>query len=136
VKFVLAHDEARRRAIQAIQQAEQGHVVTIKPPTRSLEANAKFHAMIGDIARQFDFHGKRLELETFKRLAIDQFRADTKDDFPDEWRLVGSFELSPSLDGSRVVMLGPQSRKFPGKLARAFVEWLYKFAADNEIDLA
>ncbi len=133
--FRLVHAEARQRAQQAVAQAEEGYVVTIKPPTRSLESNAKFHAMIADIARQYDFCGKRLDPETFKRLAIDQFRADTKDEFAEEWRRVGSFELSPSLDGSRVVMLGPQSRKFPKRLASAFVEWLYAFAANNNIDL-
>ncbi|MEH8091243.1 recombination protein NinB, partial [Gallibacterium anatis] len=34
-------------------------VVEIKPLTRTLAQNAKFHAMLGDIAKQCKFQGKK-----------------------------------------------------------------------------
>jgi hypothetical protein len=86
--------------------------------------------MIGDIADQFLFCGRKWDAESMKRLLLDQFRRDTKDDFAEEWRSFGSVEMAPSLDGSGVVMLGIQSRKFSRKLARAFVDWLYAFGGD------
>ena len=48
--FVLAHAQARRLASEACLNAPEGYVVQIKPPTRSLEQSAKFHAICGDIA--------------------------------------------------------------------------------------
>lgn len=50
-QFFLVHDEARRRAAQACQEAPEGYVVTIKPSVRTLMQNAKFHAICGDIAK-------------------------------------------------------------------------------------
>ena len=38
--FILAHDEARRRAVAWVAQAPAGHVVTVQEPTRNLEQNA------------------------------------------------------------------------------------------------
>ena len=49
--FVLSHSTARNRAMHAIAHAPEGWVVEIKAPTRTLEQNAKFHAMCGDLAR-------------------------------------------------------------------------------------
>ena len=49
--FVLAHAQARRLASEACLNAPEGYVVQIKPPTRSLDQSAKFHAICGDIAK-------------------------------------------------------------------------------------
>ena len=38
--------------------------------------------------------------------------------------------IEPRIDGSGVVALGTQSRRFPKKLASAFVEWLYALGAE------
>ena len=50
-KFVMSHDLARRRAIAAVAEAPAGYVITVKEPTRSLDQNARFHAMLADISR-------------------------------------------------------------------------------------
>lgn len=113
--------------------APVGYVVQIREPRKSRHQEEKYHAMIGDVAAQFEFHGKRLDEETMKRLLIEQFRHETAMDLSDLWREVGSFDLSPSLDGSRVVMLGPQSRRFPKRLAMAFIEWLFAFGSEHGV---
>lgn len=49
--FRLVHIKARQNAQHAVQNAPNGYVVKIVPPTRSLEMNAKFHAMCGDFEK-------------------------------------------------------------------------------------
>lgn len=41
----------RQRLIQQLQEAPEGHYVTIKPPTRTLQQNAYFHDLCGEIAK-------------------------------------------------------------------------------------
>ena len=99
---------------------------------RTIPQNARMHAMIGDISRQFVHAGRKWDADDMKRLLIDQFRRDTlKDpDLVDEWRKVAPLEMAPSIDGTGVVMLGAQSRRFTKKLASAFCEWLFAFGAE------
>ncbi|WP_234799255.1 recombination protein NinB [Glaesserella parasuis] len=54
-------------------------VVDVKPITRNLEQNAKFHAMCGDIAKQVQFNGEWLSLETWKVLLISAHAEATKE---------------------------------------------------------
>lgn len=66
--FILAHHVARKNAIQAILEAPDGYAVSIKPKNRSLEQNAKLHALIQEIAQKIEWVGKKQEVETWKRL--------------------------------------------------------------------
>ena len=69
MKFVLVHDEARRRAITAVAEAPAGHVVVVKPPTRTLGQNAKMHAIFGDMAG-VPWYGKARDADSWKTLLI------------------------------------------------------------------
>ena len=64
--FRLIHDTARRGAIEAIKGAPVGYHVTIRPPTRSLDANARMWAMLADVAAQVAWHGRKLSSEDWK----------------------------------------------------------------------
>lgn len=66
----LIHQEARRRAVQAVLYAPEGHVVTIKPPTRSLDANAKLHAILGELSAQMPYGGKMRSIATWKAIIV------------------------------------------------------------------
>jgi hypothetical protein len=99
--------------------------VEVRPLTRTLDQNAKFHAMISDIAKQMGEAGSSWTLEDWKRLLIDQWAADTN-------RRIGS--VVPSLDGHRVVQLGLQSKRFSVEEASEFIEWLEAWAAYNSIE--
>lgn len=133
--FVFAHDEARRRAAAFCNEAPAGWVCRVSPPNKSRDQEAKYHAMFGDIAEQVEFHGTRFDRDTWKRLLVDAFHYDTKDD-PDlveEWRRMGEMRFAPALNHPGVVMLGHQTRDFQVKLASAFIEWLYAFGAENGV---
>lgn len=103
-----------------------------KPKSRDQEA--KYHAMFGDIAKQCEFMGKRWDADDWKRLLVDAFYRATKDD-PDlagEWGKVMP-RMVPSLDGTGVVQLGAQTRRFTKKLASAFIEHLYAWGAEQGV---
>lgn len=110
-------------------------VCEIKAESKSREQEKRYHAMLGDLAGQWLFCGRRWDAEDMKRLCLDQFRRDTvKDpDLAELWRGMGQVDMAPSIDGAGVVALGVQSRKFPKKLASAFVEWLHAFGAEHGV---
>lgn len=66
----LVHQEARRRAVQGVLDAPEGYVVTIKPPTRNLDQNAKLHALLTDISKQVPYGGKMRSMETWKAIMV------------------------------------------------------------------
>ncbi len=137
--FFLRTDRARISAKQAIDDpAYADWKVKITPPAKSRDQEEKYHAMIGEIAAQFEFCGRKWDAEDMKRLLIDQFKRDTINDldFTDLWKSMGATEMAPALDGSGVVLLGTQSRKFPKKLAIGFIEWLYAFGAQSGVEFS
>lgn len=133
-KFILRDQAVRRRACEYIAQVEEGCVVTVAPPARSNLQNEKMHAMIADIAKQFKFLNRVWDSESMKRMLVAQFRSDTKDDAELMWLWdMGTMEMVPSLDMTGIVMLGWQTRRFPKKLAMAFIDWLDCFGAEHNI---
>lgn len=73
-KYFLRSEQVKNNAITFIQQLptddKKPLVVEVKPITRKLEQNAKFHAMCGDIANQVQFNGEWLPLEAWKVILI------------------------------------------------------------------
>lgn len=93
MKFILAHPEARQRAVQAVQAAPAGHVVTIKPPTRNLEQNAKFHALCLDAEKLgLQWAGKARTADQWKVLFVSGHSVATKE----------GAEIVPGLEGEFV----------------------------------
>jgi hypothetical protein len=139
--IVLRGAEQRERAIALLQRVPLDperplRVVVDDPlPSKSRDQEEKYHAMIGDIARQYKHCGKQWSADDMKRLLLDQFRRDTQkdSDIAHLWHSMGVVEMAPALDGSGVVVLGVQSRKFPLRLAIIFIEWLYAFGAELNI---
>lgn len=134
--FHLVHDLAVQNAANAVRDPHYaGCKVTIEPPAKTRLQEERYHAMIGDIAAQFELHGRRWDPESMKRLLVDQFRRDTMHDpeFARLWASMGTMEMAPSIDGTGLVALGWQTRRFPKKLASAFIEWLFAFGAEVEI---
>lgn len=132
--FRLVHDVARQRAIQAIKEAPAGWDVHISEPKKSRDQEEKYHAMIGDIAKQCEFLGRRWSAEDWKRLLVDDFVEEMRgfaktNGEPDPFADQG--HVSPSLDGKRIVQLGVQTRKFKKRTASDFIEFLYHFGCDR-----
>jgi hypothetical protein len=101
-------------------------VMEIKLASKSREQEEKYHAMINDIAKQAQHLGAKWSSEDWKRLLVDQYL-----------REVGEVQtkIIPNLDGTGIVQLGFQTRKFTKEQASEFVEWLYAWSGNNGIDL-
>ncbi|MDP0146060.1 recombination protein NinB [Glaesserella parasuis] len=82
-KYFLRTEKIKNNAVQFVRalpvDEKNPLVVDVKPITRNLEQNAKFHAMCGDIARQVQFNGEWLPLETWKVLLISAHAEATKE---------------------------------------------------------
>jgi hypothetical protein len=134
--FVLVHDRARELAADyALKEAPAGALVTFVQAPKSRIQEEKYHAMIGNIARQYSHAGRKWAAEDMKRLLVHAFKLETKDDpdLAEAWREMGELELAPALVGGGFVVLGTQTKRFPKVLATAFIEWLYAFGAEHDI---
>ncbi len=103
---------------------------------KTREQEEKYHAMLTDIAAQMQHLTQKLDLDSWKRLCVAQFKADSiANDVPrlaEYWK-GKQMRLVPSLDGSSLVTLGDQTRKFPKYVASGFIEWLQFFGAINGV---
>jgi len=98
----------------------------VKDAKRSNEQNEKFHAIIGDIAKQAQHLGAKWDAEDWKRLLVDEF-----------WKQQGitAGKVIPNLSGDGIVQLGMQTSKFDKHQASEFVEFLLAWCAENGIEL-
>lgn len=96
----------------------------LKDALKSRDQEEKYHAMIGEIAQQASHMGAKWDAEDWKRLLVWQF---CKDSGLNEGRIL------PSLDGTGIVQLGQQTRKFTKEQASEFVEWLHAWGAENGV---
>jgi len=128
--FIMAHDAARQRAVQAVKDAPEGHMVVISEPTKKRIQEEKYHAMIGDIAKQCKFMDQRRDLDDWKRLLVDAFAKVMRDAGTP---IHHDGRVLPSLDFERVVQLGIQTKDFYVAEAAQFIEYLYAFGADRGV---
>lgn len=113
--------------------------VVIRRTLKSRDQEEKYHAMIGDIAEQWNYHGRKWSSEDMKRLLVDAFRHETLAN-PDNyvgfdrlWREVGELRLAPAIGRDGFVALGEQTRRFPKRLAEAFISWLEAFGSEQGV---
>ena len=92
---------------------------------RSNDQNNLMHDIIQDITEAAEHMGAKWDAESWKRFLIDQYASETG---------LGGGKVVPSLDGARIVQLGLQSRKFTKEQASQFIEWLYAWCAEHEIE--
>ncbi len=63
-RFILINPHVRQNAMRAVHTAPDGWSVTVAPATRSLDQNAKFHAICSDLARSdLQWAGRRRDAD-------------------------------------------------------------------------
>lgn len=78
-RFILINDRVRHNALTALMKAPAGYAVSVAPASRSLDQNAKFHAICLDIAKSgFPWAGKRRSQDEWKVLLISGHAVATK----------------------------------------------------------
>ena len=92
-RYILISDLVRRNAIEAVMSAAPGSVITVGPANRSLDQNAKFHAICSDLARShMAWAGKRRNADEWKVLLVSGHTKATE----------GEVEFVPGLEGEFV----------------------------------
>tara|TARA_B110000211_G_C14080853_1_gene554419 strand:- start:62 stop:466 length:405 start_codon:yes stop_codon:yes gene_type:complete len=126
-RIIYLQDEAiRRRAMSAIAECPLTWKVTIEPPKRSGEQNAKFHALCSDIARSgAQWAGKRRTASKWKVLLVSGHATATKE---------GS-ELVPGLEGE-FVNIRESTAAMSKKRGSSLIEYTLAFCALKGIELA
>lgn len=126
-------ERARKHALEAVKEGM--HEVVIRKATKSRDQECKAHAMIADIAEQYQHAGRQWAAEDLKRLLVDAFKHETLKDpeFAHLWQEMGETRVVPAIGRDGFVVLGEQTRRFPAKLASGFMDWLAAFAAEHHI---
>lgn len=96
--------------------------VTIEPITRSMEQNAKLHAMLADIAMQKTWNDKKLNVEQWKMLFVSGHRLATD----------GNAEMAIGLEGE-VVNLRESTAKMSVSRCASLIEYIQAWAAMNDV---
>lgn len=107
-RYLLINEQVRANAVAAIMSADDGSAVTVGPATRSLDQNAKFHAICTDIARShLTWAGKKRDADEWKVLLVSGHTVATK----------GEVEFVPGLEGEFVNVRESTSRMSVGRAA-------------------
>lgn len=121
--FILAHDIARRGAVDYVKNAPDGHMVTIQEPTRNLEQNAALWALLSEFSRQLSWpvNGQMVKLDPndWKDLLTAAFRKETA-------------RVAMGMDGG-MVMLGVSTSKMGKKEFSDFLQSCYAEAAHRGV---
>lgn len=97
-----------------------GHrmVVEVRPETRSSEQNRRLWAMLGEIAAQVDWYGKKLSPEDWKHVFTASLR---------------KLDVVPNLDGTGFVALGMSTSKMTVREMAEMQELMEAFGAERGV---
>ncbi len=123
--FKMVHAQARRGALEAVQNAPDGYCVTVSEPTRSLDQNAAMWPLLQAFADQLQWpvNGQMVWMTA------------------DEWKDVLSaafrrecVRVAMGLEGG-MVMLGSRTSKFGVREMSDFIEFLHATAVARDVDV-
>lgn len=121
--FFLVHDTARCRAIEAVRSALDGYVVQVRPKTRSLDQNAKFHTLCADIAKSgMLWMGKPRNEAAWKALLVSGHAVATNE----------GADVVPGLEGE-FVNIRESTAAMSVRRGASLIEYTLAFCAANQI---
>jgi hypothetical protein len=126
--FRLIHTTARRMAQEAVSKAPDGFVCVVRPPNRSLDQNAKAHALFQDIAKaKPTWSGINMDAGDWKALLIVSHAVATK--------TPGATRMVPDLEGHGLVQLRESSARMSKDRASSLIEYVQAWAVSHGIEL-
>lgn len=124
-KYILVSDNVRQNALEAVRQAPKDYVVEIKPKNRTLEQNAKLHALLGEISQKLEWAGAYRDAETWKRLLVAAWLRARGE----------SIEFLPALDGLGVDVVFRHTSQLTVTETIELIEYIYAWATNYNIQL-
>ena len=96
---------------------------TCKTDTRSSQQNRLLHGMLGDIAKQVEWHGQYMNATVWKRLCTAAMLRDNG----------ASPMLVPALDGNGVDIIFERTSKMSVKTVTMLIEWCRFFGDEKQV---
>lgn len=125
-RFVLAHTTARNGAADAVRSAPDGYVVEVRPPKRTLDQNAKFHAICEDMGRQGAmWAGKPRTAKEWKVLLVSGHAVATGEEA----------EVVTGLEGE-LVSIRESTADMGVRRGSSLIEYALAYCASNRISLS
>lgn len=125
--FRFVHSAARDGATRAIKVAPDGYVCVVRPPNRSLDQNAKFHAIVADIAKaQPVWAGLNMDFEDWKQLLVHSHAIATA---------AGGVRMVPDLEGHSFVQLRESTATMTKPRGSSLIEYCVAWAVKRGIQL-
>lgn len=125
-QFFLRGEQVRSNCIEFIRTLptddKKPLVVKIQPITRTLEQNAKLHAMLTDISKQCEFNGQPRDLDTWKAIMVSAHRIATG----------GKAEMAIGLEGE-VVNLRESTAQMSVKRLVSLIEYVQSWGVQNGV---
>ena len=116
--YIMAHDIARQRAIEAVRTAPEGYAVTVSPPTRTSDQNARLWASLNDVSKQVVWHGRKLDSESWKHI----FSSSLK-----------KMDVVPNIENTGFVALGLSTSRMSKAELSDLLTLVYAFGADRDV---
>jgi len=121
--FHLVHASARHNALEAVRAAPDGYAVVVQERVRSLDQNAKLHALCTDIAASgLTWCGKRRDASEWKSLLVSGHSVATSYE-P---------EVVQGLEGE-LVNIRESTATMSRARAASLIEYIQAFCAANDV---
>lgn len=102
--------------------------VAVGQPIKTRDQEAKFHAMLGEIAEQAQHIGSKWDVDSWKRLIVDLWsRNDSESPIA---------RVIPALDSAGIVQLGIQTRTLTKERYGSLISFTQAWCADNGVELS
>ncbi len=122
--YILAHETARQRAVEAIRNAADGMVVTVAEPTRNLEQNAAQWPILNAYAKQKPL----LVNGVWEYVSAEEWKDVLTGAHKEELARVANYR-------GRMVILGKRTSKFVKSEFSEWLAWLNAAAIEDGIEV-
>lgn len=113
----------RERAVMWVGKAPTGSRVEFKGPRRNCDQNAKFWAMLSDVATQHRINGRRYSTDDFKVMFLTAYAEETG----------MAIRHLPAIHRAGMIPSGRSSSDLSVKEMSELIEWILAWGAENGI---
>lgn len=120
--FSVTSEGQRSTCIKHLNERPLGFWVVAHDKVRTLAQNDRLHPLIRPIAEQLTWYGRKLSVDQWKIMFMDQLNAE-------------QMEFVPSIDGRRAVPLGTKTSKLAVSDFNDLMTLVEAFAAQHGVEL-
>lgn len=121
--FTLDNAGIRQSVMNRVRAAPVGWRVTIDEGKRSDDQNSRFHAALGQFAKEAEHFGKKLTVKTWKAIFLAELAKEHG----------AEIEIVPSLDGTELISVGRSTADLAAKDFSDLIELVYSEGARRGI---